>query len=235
MHGSIQHWGFDSLSVCKYPKQMKVIKQHNYYPEDMVPLSAVRAHLRYGFGDEEELIKLYMESACDYMETLTNRVFSSSVPAEKHEDVSGILNNTPTPIDATVTVYLDREDKDCIHTLAGVTGTWALATADYLNDTGQWSPLQNEYLPRVRVTGYPVEIDLSEIDEPADAAVHGTDLYRITLTGGDNVIDLPRQYRQAMLLLVGHYDAHRETEVMGAVTNELKEGVRRLLSTVKQF
>ena len=54
---------------------MKINIQHNYYPEDMVPYSVVRDHLRYDYGDAEELVKSYVASACDYMETLTNRVF----------------------------------------------------------------------------------------------------------------------------------------------------------------
>ena len=55
------------------------------------------------------------------------------------------------------------------------------------------------------------------------------------LEGGDNVKDLPRQYRQAMLLLVGHYDSQREAEYVGGLTTEIKEGVQRLLATVKVY
>jgi rod shape determining protein RodA len=65
--------------------------------------------------------------------------------------------------------------------------------------------------------------------------VAGLQVYRITLAGGDNVKDLPRQYRQAMLLLVGHYDSQREAEYIGGLTTEIKEGVQRLLATVKVY
>lgn len=213
---------------------MKIIKEHNYYAEDMVPYATVREHLRYGFGDAEVLVKEYIASACDYMETITNRVFSSSTPAPAHEDVAGDLTVTPSALNATVTVYLDRADIGYIQTLRGITGNWAVTSIEYMNDADTWTTF-NDAKARVRITGYPVQIDFTEAEEPTDANEYGVDLYKVVLTGGDNVADLPRQYRQALLLLVGHYDMHREAETVGAVSNEIKEGVHRLLNSVRQY
>ena len=56
---------------------------------------------------------------------------------------------------------------------------------------------------RVRNTGYPIQIDFVDAEAPADINTdQDYDLYKVVLEGGDNVKDLPRQYRQAMLLLV---------------------------------
>jgi len=34
---------------------------------------------------------------------------------------------------------------------------------------------------------------------------------------------------------VGHYDSQREAEYIGGLTSEVKEGVHRLMSTVKLY
>ena len=95
---------------------MKINIQHNYYPEDMVPLTVVRDHLRYDYGDAEELIKSYVASACDYMETLTNRVFSSSTP-DQHETSEGVYNASPAALEGSAVIYLDRYDINAVQTL----------------------------------------------------------------------------------------------------------------------
>jgi|DEB0MinimDraft_4_1074332.scaffolds.fasta_scaffold86862_2 hypothetical protein len=215
---------------------MKIIKEHNYYAEDMVPYATVREHLRYESGDADDLIRAYVEAACDYMETITNRVFCSSTPDALHEDPdnSYSLTITPEALNATVTVYLNRGDVKKVHALRGITGTWAVTSIQYMNDSDTYVDF-TDTKARVRLTGYPVEINFTEAEEPTDANEYGVDLYKVVLTGGDNVNDLPRQYRQALLLLVGHYDMHREAETLGAVTNEVKEGVHRLLNSVRQY
>ena len=213
---------------------MKITKEHNYYPEDMVPYSVVREHLRYDYGDAEELIKSYVASACDYMETLTNRVFSSSTP-ERHETAEDTYNDAPDALSATVTVYLDEVDIESVQTLRGVTGSWTVSSKSYLNDQGTYTALDDSNA-KVRNTGYPLQLDFTELEAPSDINTDQKyDLYKVELTGGDNVKDLPRQYRQAMLLLVAHYDSQREAEYVGGLTTEVKEGAQRLINTVKVY
>jgi hypothetical protein len=36
-------------------------------------------------------------------------------------------------------------------------------------------------------------------------------------------------------MLVAHYDAHREAEYVGGITTEIKEGVQRLLGSVRRY
>ncbi len=110
-----------------------------------------------------------------------------------------------------------------------------MVSKEYLDDTGTYVDF-TDVKARVRNTGYPIQIDFTGVDIPSDInADQDYDLYRVTLEGGDNVKDLPRQYRQAMLLLVGHYDSQREAEYVGGLTTEIKEGVQRLLATVKVY
>lgn len=243
---------------------MKLNIQHNYYPEDMVPYSVVRDHLRYDYGDAEELVKSYVASACDYMETLTNRVFCSSAP-ERHEIDEDNYNPTPNALNATVTVYLDKGDTNSVQKLRNITGDWTVASEEYWHETGEWVPMAGrtqveavaddplttevdetvEFVQGAEGTNmtdavifndtYPIEIDWTSVNAPADIHARDKQVYKIVLSGGDNVKDLPRQYRQAMLLLVGHYDSQREAEYVGGLTTEIKEGVQRLLATVKVY
>ena len=244
---------------------MKINIEHNYYPEDMVPYSIVRDHLRYDYGDAEELVKSYVASACDYMETLTNRVFSSTTP-EQHETAEHTFDASPAPLNGAVTVYLDKDELDAVKTLRNVTGDWSVVSQEYYHETGVWMPIAgrdqveaveddpsttevdetvafvqgaagatNLSLTNIYTDVYPIEIDYMDLGQPIDIHDRDKQVYRITLSGGDNVKDLPRQYRQAMLLLVGHYDSQREAEYIGGLTTEIKEGVQRLLATVKVY
>ena len=218
---------------------MRIKISHNYYPEDMVPYSVVRDHLRYDYGDAEELVKSYVASACDYMETLTNRVFSSTNP-DRHETGEDTYNESPTAKKALVTVWLDRDEINKIQTLRNITGDFLTVSGMYYDNTGTWVELPTTDAQfddiEFRLDSYPPQIDMTNFQAPEDLYdKRDYDLYRFTLTGGDNVKDLPRQYRQAMLLLVGHYDSQREAEYIGGLTTEIKEGVQRLLATVKVY
>lgn len=210
----------------------------------MVPYATVREHLRYGFGDAEDLIKEYVANACDYMESITNRVFCSSQPAGFHEDPdTGSLTQVPSSIGGTVKVFMDEWDIDKVHKLHGVTGDYTVAneTILYLNDQNNWVSMATEGngvdFTKVHniVDTYPPIIDWTGAGKPNDLNERGHNVFQVTFSGGDNVRDLPRQYRQAMLLLVGHYDMHREAETVGAVSAEIKEGVHRLLNSVRQY
>ena len=224
---------------------MKTNIEHNYYPEDMVPYSVVREHLRYSEGDAEELIKSYVASACDYMETLTNRVFCSSSPDLHENDLYNQVVVDPA-LSASVTVYLDEADLCNVQYLRGITGTWTYDDTSllYLHEDGQWLSMAGGATwegvsdfdkAHVITETYPIALDWTEAGLPSDLNKRGKNVFKMTLTGGDNVRELPRQFRQALLLLVGHYDMHRETEYLGGVTSELKEGVKRLISTVKVY
>jgi len=213
---------------------MKTIVNNNYYPEDLVPLSIVRQHLRYEEGEADDLINSYLEAAIDYMLTVTNRVFCSSSPA-LHEDATYSLQSGAAAKLSTVTVYMDRYEVNEIQTLRNITGFYTIDDIDYL-DTNDNYVAYTDTKAKVRNTGYPIQIDFTKAEPPTDLNEdQDYDLYKITLTGGENVKDLPKQFTQAALMLVGHYDAHREAEFFGGITTEVKEGVQRLLASVKRY
>lgn len=83
---------------------------------------------------------------------------------------------------------------------------------------------------------YPIFMDISNLRElPSDASEYDEDYVEIVLDAGTPLPDLPQQYAQAALMLMGHYYNMREAENIGGITTELKEGVRRLMQSVRQF
>ena len=214
---------------------MRIITTPNYDPEDMIPYAVVREHLRYDYGDAEELMKSYVASACDYLQDLTNRTFSSSVPIQS-ETGDGQFSPSNVVRDADAVVYLDRSDVDKIQTLRTMSGFWVNTQIMYLNDQMVYTTLGNDAKVRFNLGGYPLTVDMTKAELPADLnADYDTDLFKLSFVGGDSVGQLPKQFRQAMLLLVGHYDSQREAEYIGGLTSEVKEGVHRLMSTVKLY
>jgi len=212
---------------------MKTIVTQNYYAEDLVPLSIIRGHLRYEQGEADDLINSYLESAMDYMLTVTNRVFCSSTPAS-HEDSNYDLVSVSAK-NSTVVVYLDRLEVNEIQTLRNITGTYTVEAIDYLDTSGDYVAYVDDKA-RVRNTGYPLQVDFTGTEPPVDLNEdQDYDLYKVTLSGGENVKDLPKQFTQAALMLIGHYDSHREAEFFGGITTEVKEGVQRLLGSVKRY
>jgi hypothetical protein len=212
---------------------MKTIVTQNYYAEDLVPLSIIRGHLRYEQGEADGLINSYLEAAMDYMLTVTNRVFCSSAPAS-HEDSNYNLASVSAK-NSTVVVYLDRLEVKEIQTLRNITGTYTVEAIDYLDTSGDYVAYVDDKA-RVRNTGYPIQVDFTGTEPPVDLNEdQDYDLYKITLSGGENVKDLPKQFTQAALMLIGHYDSHREAEFFGGITTEVKEGVQRLLGSVKRY
>ncbi len=89
---------------------------------------------------------------------------------------------------------------------------------------------------RIITTRYPIHIDIRKgVDLLDDAADEQEDFWKLTFKAGTDFMSLPKQYKQAALLLVGHYYNMREAENIGGITTELKEGVRRLIQSVRQF
>jgi len=84
---------------------------------------------------------------------------------------------------------------------------------------------------------YPCYMDLREYKSAIgdECSAHGDDFARAYITAGTDLIAIPKQYKQAALLLVGHYYNQREAENIGGITMEIKEGVHRLLQSVRHY
>jgi len=92
---------------------------------------------------------------------------------------------------------------------------------------------------QIVTSSYPIWIDIHNGCDHKQVDDNGTDynrdFWKLHLTAGTPFESLPKQYKQAALLLVGHYYNMREAENIGGITTELKEGVRRLIQSVRQF
>ena len=88
---------------------------------------------------------------------------------------------------------------------------------------------------KVMADQYPARFDFSEL---CDLVEYDTDVdapFRMEVNCGTALNALPHQYVQAGLLLVGHYYNMREAEAIGGITTEVKEGVHRLIASVRQY
>ena len=84
---------------------------------------------------------------------------------------------------------------------------------------------------------YPCYVDLSNYVKAigTEASDHEEDFARMHMVAGTDLMAVPKQYKQAALLLIGHYYNQREAENPGGITMEIKEGVHRLLQSVRRF
>lgn len=181
---------------------------------ELISNAVVYEHLKvdsqYFYGSEADLIESYMNSALQYCAEITGRLLKTSTD------------------DSDVVVTLDRDDKSVF--LNGISGV-SIDTFSYLNSDFTYV----EYTDYKLIDAiYPYSIRLGDMPSDLNSDVD-SNLFKITMTGGDLISSLPSQYKQAVLLLGGHYFLNREAEYIGGVTNEIKEGVRRLLQSVRRY
>ena len=180
--------------------------------QELVSLSQMKDHLRVSGSDEDDLILAYMNAASDYISSVANRTFRYS---------GG---------DANVYLYLDRfEHYSSVRRATNLT----LNQVRYKNNEGGYSIMDpSDYVANIET--YPATFTIK--NAPQDLVEGDNEaLYRIWFKGGEPVSGLPHQFRAAMMLLVAHYYTNREAEYVGGITTEIKEGVKRLLTTVKLF
>lgn len=188
---------------------MKIDITSTYTATDLLPMEIIRMHVRALDDSEDTLLAYYLDTAIDYLAQQTNRVLGS----------------------ATASVVLDRDEASEVVRLHGLNDASAL-TVEYLKSDNTYATLDvANYSTQL---AYPLTLDLTEA-LPSDISENDEDLYRVSVTCGAPLSGLTKQYTQAALLLVGHYYNQRETEVIGQITSELKEGVRRLIMSARQF
>jgi hypothetical protein len=104
----------------------------------------------------------------------------------------------------------------------------------YLNNQGEYVDLEEgvDYILYDRK--YPASIKLLELETPIeDGDPDGYSYYRIVLLFGEE--RYPARFKQAYLLLTGHFYNQREAEVIGAITTEVKMGVDRLIGSLRNY
>lgn len=233
---------------------MKIETTPGYFAEDVIPWATVRAHLRYAFGDEETLVKHYAENAIAYVATLTGYCLSSPAsPVQEEDPATGAFVDRAAPRYGERRILFEEEDLQGSVRIPRMRGSWAY---DLVKTTTEADDVQS-------FTSYEVGVDgatsdsLRQVLHDAGITIYegknewvfdftnydqnyvnhdGTGVaLEIVLQGGQDARELPPQFRQAVLLLVGHYDMNREAEYTGGISTELKEGVRRIVSSLMLY
>jgi len=188
------------------------ITNSNIDGTQIVSLNDMKDHLRVSGTDEDDLIKAYMDSAADYMASVSGRTFKYG-------------SN-----EANVYLYLSRDE---VYGTIRKADNLTLYQARYKNDEDGYGIMDAaDYVANTET--YPSTFKIKSV--PSDITTNETEaVYRIWFKGGEAAESLPNQFRMAMMLLVSHYYTNREAEYVGGITTELKEGVKRLLGTVKMF
>lgn len=179
---------------------------------DFVSLDLMKQHLRVENSEEDTLIKAYMDSAAQYIESVSGRVFTYS-------------NSTPQ-----ARVFVDANEREAF---VRRINNLSLVTASYKDKDGVKHVLPEDNYALMTDT-YPAVIRIKK--EPSDLMKEDPEgAYMFLLSGGEAASDAPAQFKMAMFLLVSHYYTNREAEYVGGISTELKEGVKRLMNTVKRF
>lgn len=188
----------------------KIVRSGTVVATDLVPVASLRKHVRALDDTDDDLLEDYLYAALDYVQHQTNRILGTS----------------------TVTLILDREDIENTRYFHGVNDIVSVDSVEYLDNLASYQTLDTSIY--ALHTDYPASFTLVD-DLPTDAEDdYDESLIKITLTAGASLATLPRQYKMAVYLLVGHWYMNREEVVIGTVNSQLKMGVENLLSSVTQ-
>lgn len=193
-------------------------------------LTLLRDHVRAIDDSEDDLIKLYLDAAIDYMQELSDRLLGAhdvvvTLDLAEVNDYHGIVIPKCQAINDDLQISYRKKDNTFSNDVL----------SDQINSEDNEDYLADfEYIwNRDR---YPALINLRNLSgEIKESSKFNEDFVKLTFTAGTALSALPRQYKQAALLLVGHYYNMREAENIGGITTEVKEGVHRLIQSVRQF
>jgi hypothetical protein len=207
-----------------------------YDGSEATAMGLIRSHVRAIDDSEDDLLQLYLDAAIDYMQELSDRVLGASdvvVTLDYNEASRPVMIPKCQNAGSTVTIKYRKDDQTWSEDVLSATipdpesppdGT--LPNPDYIED------LEYLYL----YDRYPVHVNVADLlKKTTDRSDFNQDFVQLAFTAGTALGSLPKQYRQAALLLVGHYYNMREAENIGGITVELKEGVRRLIQSVRQY
>lgn len=202
-----------------------------FAPAEADALTLMRNHVRAIDNSDDELLKVYLDAALDYMQSMSDRLLGSH-DVRVYVDHSELSRGITLPIvnqvsDDFKVSYRKEDGTYSADILSAEVGDPAAANADYLEDL-EYVIIKDQYPP------YLFFKNLTELVHNKDTQF-AKGYLKITCTAGTALANLPMQYKQAALLLVGHYYNMREAENIGGITMELKEGVRRLMASVRQY
>lgn len=174
-------------------------------------LEEVKAHLREPGTDEDALIEGLRLAAREYVEAYTNRaLFTQSwylkLDAFPCDDAPIVLPKPPCQ-SVTAITYVDQN---------GTTQTWSSSlyqTALPSGPKAQYGRIQPAYQQSYPLTRSQPEAVTVEF-----------------IAGWSTVALIPESIRRAMLLMIGHWYTHRESVVVGTITESLPQAVDALLA-----
>ncbi len=163
----------------------------------------VKAHLRIDGADEDTYLDNLRDAAVAWVEQYLDRQLITQTWDVSLDEFDGAIEiDRLYPVQSVVSVkYIDAADVE--QTVAG----------------------SNYY---VDALAYPVMIKPVNT-WPGTHERPNAVTVRLTVGYGDNASDVPEPIRQAALLLIGHWDAHREAVVVGTITAQVPMAVEMLL------
>lgn len=188
-------------------------------------MALMRNHVRAIDNSDDDLLKVYLDAALDYMQSLTDRLLGSHtvVALVDYDELKYRIELTGVNDITTdgITVKYRKEDG----TFSGdITSD---SDGDYISDL-KYLIVDDIYPPYIYFENLQDKVSATDSE-----FVKG--YVKLEMTAGKDLASLPRQYKQAALLLVGHYYNQREAENIGGIVMEVKEGVHRLMQSVRQF
>ncbi len=172
-----------------------------------ITLAEAKLHLRVDGNDEDTLITSLITSARRYVERISGWTLLSTtwrLVLDDWPDEPYIVLPRPPLQSVSSVVYVDTDGNSS-----------TLPTSDYVVETDRT----------------PGRIHLAYGRSWPSTALRPASPISITyIAGHSNAADVPQEYKQAMLLLIGHWFANREAvAVTGAVPKQMELAVESLL------
>ena len=174
--------------------------------DEPVTLAQAKLHCRVDHNDEDTLFDALITAARVYCEGVQNRAYITQTLAITLDDFPATPYDLPMPpLQGNVEITYTDED--------GVSDT--VDSDDYVVDT----------------TGYKGRIRLKRDATWPDDILQEIGAVTIQFDAGYGAAaDVPQSVKQAMLLLIGHWYANRESSMTGHVNREIEFAVNALLS-----
>ena len=206
-------------------RRLNSYQLHQGY-EEVLSIKAVKKHVIVQHDYDDDVLKIYRDAAVEHVEDLTRRTVHLS---EYKVTMPGLCGNQtfrlPPIREINSVTFLDSDgrrrpapDDSVIITTEGEYGQ--------LNPQCAW-PSSATDIELTVIAGYGTH----SLDDSGYPMESGT---TYGVAAGD-ILALPLPMRQAMLLLVGHWYANRETVITGSIAGSIPHTVDSLLFKYRNY
>lgn len=170
------------------------------------PLTFAEAqeHLRLGDNDEQTLVENLISAAARHVESVTGRSLITRTLIQYWHGWPGRFLLRGGPVSS-------------------------VASVEYQATAGSWTALGTD-LYHVDIVATPARIWWDEDASPPQLAEIPNSVRATYVAGYADADAVPRELRQAMLLLIGHWFENREAGTLGQVVTMIPGGVEALLA-----